>query len=957
MNLTGTKLAHYEILGMIGEGGMGQVYSARDTRLAREVAIKVLPDEVAGDPQRLDRFRTEAQAVAALNHPNIVTIHAVEEAEGILFLVMERIDGDSLDHRLSSGPVSLDDFFHISSAIADGLAAAHARGIVHRDIKAANVMLTADGRVKILDFGLAKVALPASGEDDRTRTVTAAGTILGTPGYMAPEQIVGKPADGRSDVFSTGVVMFSLLTGREPFRRASVPDTLEAVMREAPPSIESIAPDVPGGVAAIVSRCLEKSADARYADGAELRRALDAVRERELAYASGDPSPRPIPFWLILPAFGLMLVLGLVAVWWNVRPDGQDRLAEIVPAFDQAFAEGRRYEAYLLVRDEWRRAPDDPVLTRLIDSVTIPLTIASEPPGAEVFYRRYVDVHGAWDSLGRTPIETRLPVDNWLLRFELDGHATVFRDRNASAGSRAVPMVPLDQVPEGMVRVDAGTVVLGGIPVEVDAFWIDEFEVTNEQFQEFVDAGGYEEPAYWTEPLIADGRELSFDEAIGRFTDTTGRTGPAPWEVGRFPAGKERHPVRGISWYEAVAYAGWAGKSLPTVYHWRHASGLKYYAQVLTLSNFGSDGPAPVGQFAGMNSFGSFDMAGNVREWCWNEIGDDRYTQGGAWDDPSFVFLETDGRAPLSRDPTVGFRLVRYDTAPAAVTLEPVRQMRFDFRTIEPVSDEVYDVLRARYEPEQTPLDARVERSDDSGPHWIHETVSLEPGYPDVRLQVNLFLPRNAEPPYQAVVMRPTSVVNGLDQIDDWLVFIPEWVLRSGRALVVPSYWGTLERRTEASGRDRARTVRQAMDLVRTVDYLQTREDIRGDGLGYLGISAGAEYAAIYLAVEPRFAGAVLVGGGYHDEHQLAEPPEIQPWNFASRVNTPVLMINGKTDFTLPLETAQKPMFEMLGTPAEHKKMVLLDGGHVDTDRAPMIREALDWYDRYMGTVDRKPVR
>ena len=235
----GTRLGPYEILSPLGAGGMGEVYRARDTRLDRDVAIKVLPQSVAGDPAALARFEREAKAVAALSHPNILAIHDVGTPDGITYAVMELLEGESLRQRLQEGPLPQRKALEIAREIALGLAAAHEKGIVHRDLKPENLFVTSDGRVKILDFGLARqLSLPST---DDTHSPTAAqatepGTVLGTVGYMAPEQLRGHPADARSDIFSFGAVLYEMCSGRRPFKGDTAIETMNAILKEDPPN-------------------------------------------------------------------------------------------------------------------------------------------------------------------------------------------------------------------------------------------------------------------------------------------------------------------------------------------------------------------------------------------------------------------------------------------------------------------------------------------------------------------------------------------------------------------------------------------------------------------------------------------------------------------------------------------------------------------------------------------------
>jgi TolB-like protein len=269
---------------------MGEVYRATDTKLGRDVALKVLPAEMACDPERLARFQREARAVAALNHPHIVTIFSVEEADGINFLTMELVEGEALDRLIPIGGLPIEKIAEIASALADALTAAHEKGIVHRDLKPANVMVTNDGRVKVLDFGLAKEVSAAS-PADATRTSlgnTQVGVVMGTPGYMSPEQISGRPLDHRTDIFSLGVVLHEMATGRQPFEGNSSAELISAILRDTPPSVCEIRPELPGDLARIVRRFLEK--DPRH----RVQTARDVANEfRDLARQTPQKAQAP----------------------------------------------------------------------------------------------------------------------------------------------------------------------------------------------------------------------------------------------------------------------------------------------------------------------------------------------------------------------------------------------------------------------------------------------------------------------------------------------------------------------------------------------------------------------------------------------------------------------------------------------------------------------------------------
>jgi serine/threonine protein kinase/tetratricopeptide (TPR) repeat protein len=291
----GTRIGHYTIISILGSGGMGHVYRATDTTLGRDVALKVLPANVASDPDRLDRFQREARALAALNHPHIVTVYSVEHIDGIHFLTMELVTGRSLDHVIAGRPMPPDRVLQVGHAIADALGAAHERGIVHRDLKPANVILSESGQIKVLDFGLAKVTPSRGVEPDAvTYSPTVTGVVLGTPGYMSPEQIIGvAKVDHRTDIFSLGVLLYEMATGARPFKGESSADLAASILRDVPRPVSDSIPTAPAELVRTIARCLEKKAAARFATMAELRTALE---RKPAGTVDQTPSVAVLPF-------------------------------------------------------------------------------------------------------------------------------------------------------------------------------------------------------------------------------------------------------------------------------------------------------------------------------------------------------------------------------------------------------------------------------------------------------------------------------------------------------------------------------------------------------------------------------------------------------------------------------------------------------------------------------------
>ena len=312
----GSRLGPYEVVELVGAGGMGEVYRARDTRLGRDVAVKVLPAGL-GDPDRLRRFEQEARAASSLNHPNIVTVHDIGTHDTNVFVAMELVEGRSLRETLHGEPLPPRRVIELGAQIADGLAKAHAVGIVHRDLKPDNVMLSRDGFVKIVDFGLAKLAEPAlagGGDAPTIAPATTPGMVMGTVGYMSPEQASGQPADFRSDQFSFGTILYEMVTGRKAFERKTSAETLTAIIREDPEPLDSASPRTPAPLRWIIERCLEKSPDDRYASTKDLARDLKQLAHHlsdSSAIQAAPPPARTKSRWPLVAALVTMLALSV----------------------------------------------------------------------------------------------------------------------------------------------------------------------------------------------------------------------------------------------------------------------------------------------------------------------------------------------------------------------------------------------------------------------------------------------------------------------------------------------------------------------------------------------------------------------------------------------------------------------------------------------------------------------
>jgi predicted esterase len=953
--VAGDTLAHFEIVGKLGEGGMGVVYRARDTRLGRTVAIKLLRPEAVADPDRTRRFLQEAKAASALTDPHIVTVHDIGEdpARGT-WIAMELVEGESLRQRLQRGRLEIAEALRIALEIARGLAAAHEVGIVHRDVKPGNVMIGGSGHVKLLDFGLAKLSSPERAVADSVSptlsspAATRLGVILGTPAYMSPEQAQGRPVDAQSDVFSFGAVLYEMLTGRRPFEGASELSLLSSILRDTPPRLRSLQPEVEPGVESLVERCLAKDPAARPASARALVVELEGCLEQERAASLGHILRRPA--W----AVGLALALAALAAlgFWAIRRRAQERWArrEAIPEIQRLVDRFDVVAAFRLATKARQYLPGDRELEKLMKDITrAPSSVRTQPEGAEILVKPYDEPDGEWQRLGVSPLEElSLPFTPHRFRIRKPGYAPL----EAAFVPQTMPvlhLVPDKDARAGMVFVPAGRSDRADAPpIDLPAFWLDRYELTNREYDAFVRAGGYRRPELWRHPFVRGGRTIPFEEAMALFRDRTGRPGPATWGQGGFPEGEGDFPISGVSWYEAAAYAEFAGKSLPTLHHWYRAADLGIFSDLLNYSNFGGKGPGRVGERPSISGFGTYDMAGNVREWSWNASGARRYTLGGAWSDPTYLYTGPDALDPMDRSPILGIRCAFYLEAPPEAAFGPVLRAVRDYSQHRPVDDKVFAVYRSYFDYDRSDLAAKVESLDDRSEHWRVERVSFAAAYGGERIPARLYLPKNTAPPYQTVLYFPSVTAVWLRSSEGLGTWDFGFLVRSGRAVLYPVYQGTYERRRPpAAGPNAARDlyIQSTKDMRRALDYLETRSDVDRERVAFYGLSMGANYGPLVGALEKRFRTLVLVSGG-----ASSGLPEVSNLNFAPRVRVPVLMLNGRYDFIFPLDEVQQPLFRLLGTPEADKKHVLFGSGHVPPFEE-VVRETLDWLDLRLGPV------
>ncbi len=939
----------------LGGGGMSRVFVARETRLGRRVVVKVLGSGF-GAEWSAERFEREIRFAAALQDPRIVPLLQAGQVGDLQYYTMPFVEGETLRARLHRSPVPLEEAVGILRDVALALEYAHTRDVVHRDIKPENILIS--GRTAVVaDFGIAK-AVSAAAPAGAAPTLTTLGMIVGTPAYMAPEQAAGDQVDGRTDLYAWGVIAYEMLTGVHPFAsRTTAQALLAAQITESPVPLVEYRRDLPVALTTLVHRCLAKDPDQRPSNAAAVVAALSAISSVRSRFRLGARH-----------VVGTAIVVGMVGgagVWLYRRVENRRWAREdAIPEVAKLRAQDRSLAAYLVVKRAQRYLPADSQLAKAMEDRVRTVAITSSPSRARVEIQDYLTPDSSWLTLGLTPLEAvEIPRGYFRWRISKPDVGSYL----SATPNRAAIRFALDSArgaPKGMVWVPAaqwGDMIgfVGWVgPYDLPAFYLDRFEVTNREYQEFVDGGGYLTPKYWTEAFIERGRPLTRDEAMGRFRDHSSRAGPSTWQGGHYPQGQADYPVSGVSWYEASAYAAFAGKTLPTFAQWYLAAPARSGRYIVAASNIFRSSLAPVGAFNGIGPFGTYDMAGNVREWTSNALDPDRrFILGGTWKSPTYLYAEPEALSPFDRSAENGVRCVRNLGPLPSDATRPIKPIDRDFAKVRPASDPVFHAYQALYAYEKTPLNARVEGVVDETKDRRLEKITLDAAYGNERFAAYLFLPKRVRPPYQTIVFFPSANILDLPnstELGDAGYF--DYLVESGRAVLYPVYQDTYERRTShtmpgGSEDQTAVLAQRAKDLGRAIDYLATRPDIDMAKLGYLGASMGAAEGVIYTTLaQERLKAVVFLDGGFF----LIKPSAgTDQADFAPRLTRPVLMVNGRYDFSFSLERAQLPLFRMLGTPAADKRHVVLETAHgVTADRPGLIKEVLAWLDKYLGRVE-----
>lgn len=960
----------YTIIRQVGEGGMATVFLAEDTKHHRMVAIKVLQESLA-HTIGIRRFLQEIDVIARLQHPHLLTLIDSGDMNGMPYYVMPYIEAHSLRELITHEKrLGIDAAVRIVREVADALEFAHANGVVHRDIKPSNILMSG-GHAVVADFGIATALEKAA-----VGRLTETGISLGSPTYMSPEQASGeRDLDARTDVYSLGCVLYELLCGAPPIDGVSMQHVVTKKLTGNFPAVLEQRAEVPRALADAIHKALSTERQDRFATMKEFSEAVAAASSAGVRRTS-----RRQLVLRVAVAAAAALAIGLWIRGERRKLFAAQQLSEI----NRLATGGEFAAAYNLAESAVGLLGGDTTFARLRSQFVEFMNVRTSPPGARVYRKRLDRADRRWELWGTTPMDSvglpKFGIDvDYAMRIEKEGYQpvevlpNVFAPWASWRGVAPLDTLRLEPVATAdttMVRIPGwrirDTVHAGDATdsITLADYYIGKREVTNLEYKRFVDAGGYSKREFWTEPFVRDGRALSWEDAMAAFRDRTGIPGPSTWSGGTYPPGQADYPVGGVSWYEAAAYARFAGKALPTSLHWLR-SALRHHREATWLvqptSNLGNTSPRATGQ-GNMNAYGMYDVAGNVREWCVNPLEIGRVTRGGAWDDADFHVGHLIPRQEFDRSPGNGFRLMKvtdHDTTIAHIAGRITRVPPRDYSNVRVVSDAEFNIFKRLYDYDASPLDARID-STGVRDQYRWEKASFTGPDGRERMAAYLLLPKDHQPPYTAVLMWTGS--NALADrafLHQRFTFdnIFGFMARSGRALVVPLFRGTFERDDSAfsisghppagSKLERDLSILWHKELRRTVDYLESRTDIRKDGFAYYGFSWGGNEAAVALAVEPRFKAAVLNVGGLSTSG-TKRVPEMDYVNYLPRVRTPVLMLNGRHDVVFPYESSQLPFYRMLGTPAADKNHVVANAAHL-LPQADMVRETLAWFDKYLG--------
>ena len=1025
----GSLIGPYKLLQVIGEGGMGVVYMAEQTEpVRRRVALKLVrPNLDTNDV--VARFDAERQALAMMDHPNVAKVFdAGTSNSGRPYFVMELVKGVPITQYSDEHRLNTQERLELFVYVCRGVQHAHQKGIIHRDLKPSNVLVAEYDHtpvVKIIDFGVAK----ATNQELTDKTLfTQFGQIVGTLDYMSPEQakLNQLDIDTRSDIYSLGILLYELLTGSTPIekgrlRESGLEEILRVIREEDPPrpSTRLSTSDALPALAA------NRNTDPTKLAG-QLREDLDWIAIKAMAKDRADryqtaealaldierhlncqpiEARRPsligrarrfvkrnqfavVATVLVLAATSSLSTLGIFARHSQVRHAQQQaeldaseaekkRIEQqsrarthaqrvVIPKIHDLIEARRPVEAYLLANEVQDVLADDREYMELRQGMTTTVSFHTKPDGTTVSYRDAENPTGPWVVAGQTPlIDVELPHGDPRLRFACEGYTPV-ETQSTLQNFFVQQLLSVDRAIDGMTWVtgqEPGH--WNQLPEAIATFYIDQYEVSNDEYYEFVSTGGYKNPIYWESlEFVRDGDPIPWNEAVQDFVDASGLPGPSTWKDGRPPVGKGQYPVTGISWFEAMAYAQFRNKSLPTVSHWRWAAYSLVPGITTSLCNFSGQGLSARGEFDGIGRFEVYDMAGNAKEWCLNEFGDGRHCLcGGAWNEPDYSSSYVDHDSSWNRKDTYGFRCVAYlsDQAPEKKAREPYSPPpRYQGPERHPL-----DNLTNWYRYDRNlPLNVKVLQTSsvDPAPDYRYEIVRIDAAYNQERFDLHILLPQQVKNSYETVVYVPgmgSFQRDGQFRLDKNSTG-HQYCLKlvdTGRLVCIPVLKAAYERGDGTSVAQRWNTaplqqrdnmIACCKDVSRTIDYLVTRPDVDAQRIVYFGISYGGCLGPACIVTDSRIDAALLMSAGYWPQEWHDKMPEVDSYQFFPHVKIPVLMINGSMDSIFPVESRQMPMFEDLGS--KNKEHFVVAAGHLP--RPHKVLETMDKWLRVTFELD-----
>ena len=831
-----------------------------------------------------------------------------------------------------------------------------------------------------MDFGLARLLAGDNASGSRP------DRFVGTPAYMSPEQVRGDEVDHRSDIFSFGAVLYQMTTGLAPFRGGSSLELMQAVIEEKQTPPRELNPLVPPRLAEVIDRALAKSPDDRYQSVDEMTSDLKSI-EAKVSLPTNPEFVRQSQRRRMFAVAGVAALLAVALGWFVWRSANENWARRQIPEILALAKAGRIFDAYdLAVRTRGYLPADEATLAPLMPALSTKLSVTSDPSGASVYLKRFSGGNEAASQapefVGTTPIkDLEIARGSYVVSIEKEGFVSFERTwSNAISGGFEAPihvppkpinvtLTPLSKQQPGMVFVPGGEDRLVAwwyrptdAKVKLDDFFIDKFEVTNRDFKKFVDADGYKNERFWPEHFVKDGRKIPREDALRELVDTTGQPGPHGWAHGTYPEGKADHPVTGVTWYEAAAYAAFRGKSLPTIFQWDKAALYGAFSNSLGVSvpwglyeegalrgraNFDTHGSVPVGSFAfGMSPFGCYEMAGNVSEWCRNESSQGFIASGGSWASRPQAWGSHASYSGFYRSDKVGFRCVL--NSPDATGDQGGTRIELDIKmpqyAVRPEA-EVRSWFKQYYEYDKDlPLVPHVETAETND--WYRDRIEYN-GAGGQRAIAYLYRPKHVPGPHQVIHLKPAGdVFAHFRTVPESIEYDYDSFLRAGRAVFAVVLRGNLEREHAARWPGNWTKVEHVEDVAhdiadqrRGLDYLLKRGDIDAHGVAFLGASIGGGMLVL-PAIESRYR-AVIISGFSLEAPDTKVHAAANSVNFLPLIRPHKLLIHGEFDELNPLKTVAEPAFNLLAEPKE--KWFYPDGHRPDSvKQAQAVNEFLD---------------